>query len=183
MFQGLKALRQRNWHQVPFDLGELKAVVLSHAHLDHSGYLPRLVRQGFRRPIHCTAATADLLGAMLLDSAALMEEEAERANRYGYSRHHPALPLYQREDAQATIALLRPHPYRSSFAAADGVRAQFRPAGHILGSATVEVRTGGRPSTRLVFSGDLGRWDRPILHDPELVTRGDLLLLESTYGD
>ncbi|HEX9581936.1 MAG TPA: MBL fold metallo-hydrolase, partial [Gemmatimonadales bacterium] len=183
MFQGLKSQRERNWATPPFDPRTLDAVVLSHAHLDHSGLLPRIVRQGYGRPIHCTAATADLLGVMLLDSAELMEEETERANRYGYSRHKPALPLFDRTDVEATLKLLRPHRYGVAFPVAEGARALFRPAGHILGSATVELRLGGRRPKRVVFSGDLGRWNRPILHDPAPVTKADVLLLESTYGD
>jgi metallo-beta-lactamase family protein len=119
---------------------------------------------------------------MLLDSAELMEEEAERANRYGYSRHKPALPLYTGADAEATFKLLRTHRYGAVFSVAEGVRAVFRHAGHILGSATVELRT-GRPPKRVVFSGDLGRWGRPIIHDPDRVGEADILLLESTYGN
>lgn len=182
LFQGLKALRLRNWQAPPFDPATIDAVVLSHAHLDHSGYLPLLVRRGFRGPIHCTAGTADLLPVLLLDAAHLQEEEAQRANRYDYSKHHPALPLYSAADAQAAVALTVAHPYGSRFAVVEGLSALFRRAGHILGSATVDVEVGPRPS-RLVFSGDLGRWQRPILRDPELVRDADVLLIESTYGD
>lgn len=184
LFQGLKALRERNWAPPPFDVRNLDAVVLSHAHLDHAGYLPVMVRQGYRGPIFCTSATADLLAVMLPDSAALMEEEAERANYFRYSKHAPALPLYTRDDAQTTLKLLNRQRYHRAFTAADGVEALLRPAGHILGSATVELRLNdSRATRRLVFSGDLGRWDRPILHDPAAVPHADLLVMESTYGD
>ena len=183
LFQGLKALRQRNWDDPPFDPRSLDAVVLSHAHLDHSGYLPVIVRRGFRGRIHCTAATADLLPVMLLDSAELMEEEARRANRHGYSKHKPALPLYSRQDVEATLKLLRRHRYGAAFPVTANVRALFRTSGHILGAATVELRLGGRRPSTLVFSGDLGRWGRPILRDPAMIPQADLLILESTYGD
>jgi metallo-beta-lactamase family protein len=180
LFQGLPELRHRNWSPPGFDPARLTAVVLSHAHVDHSGYLPVLVRKGFRGPVFCTPGTADLLRVLLLDAAKLQEEEAAAANRYGYSRHHPALPLYTTEDAERVLALAAPRRYGEPFQVADGVETLFRRAGHILGSATVELRLRG---TRLVFSGDLGRWDRPILRDPEPVPEADVLLVESTYGD
>jgi metallo-beta-lactamase family protein len=180
LFQGLKDLRLRNWAPPSFDAPGLAAVVLSHVHIDHSGYLPMLARLGFAGPIFCTPATADLLPILLLDAAKLQEEEAATANRYGYSKHHPALPLYTTEDAERAVALAVPCRYGESFRIADGVAATFHRAGHILGAATVELRL---PATRLVFSGDLGRWDRPILRDPELVGEADVVLVESTYGD
>lgn len=183
LFQGLKDLRQRNWRPAAFNAAEIEAVVLSHAHLDHSGYLPLLTRNGFSGPILCTPGTEALLRVLLLDAAHLQEEEAERANRYGYSKHKPALPLYTTADADAALRLTRPQPYGESFAVTSGVSALFRRAGHILGSATVELRLGNQNRTRLVFSGDLGRWCRPILRDPELVPEADVLLVESTYGD
>ncbi|NOK18402.1 MBL fold metallo-hydrolase RNA specificity domain-containing protein [Corallococcus carmarthensis] len=184
LFQGLKGLRLRNWEPPPFDPVTLDAVVLSHAHLDHSGALPLLVRGGFAGPIHCTPGTADLLEPLLLDSAHLQEEDAERANRHGYSRHQPALPLYTVEDARRVLALLRTHPYGTPFAPCEGLEVTFRRAGHILGSATVDVAWGrGDAARHLVYSGDLGRPGRPILRDPEAVPGADVLLLESTYGD
>lgn len=182
LFQGLKLLRQRNWEPPAFDAARLDALVLSHAHLDHSGWLPVLVRAGFRGPIHCTSGTADLVAIVLRDAARIQEDDAARANRYGYSKHHPALPLYTREDAERTLELLQPHAYGQAAEIAGGARVVFRRAGHILGSATVQLDL-EEPATRLVFSGDLGRWDRPILRDPQLVPDADVLLLESTYGD
>jgi metallo-beta-lactamase family protein len=183
LFQGLKALRLRNWEEPPLPLDELGAIVLSHAHIDHSGYLPLLVRHGFSGPVFCTPGTASLLRVLLPDSAQLQEEDAERANRRGYSKHHPALPLYTAEDAEAALKLLEIHPYAEAFEVLPGTQALLRRAGHILGSATVELQIGGPQPLTLVFSGDLGRWRRPILRDPELVPRADVLLVESTYGD
>lgn len=181
LFQGLKELRLRNWAAPMFDPRELESVVLSHGHLDHSGYLPLLVKHGFRGPIHCTSGTAELLGVVLRDSARLQEEDAARANRYRYSRHDPAFPLYTQEDAEHALGLVHPHGYGERFSAGVQAAALFRRAGHILGSATVELELPG--PRRLVFSGDLGRWGRPILRDPELVEEADWLLVESTYGD
>jgi len=158
-------------------------VVLSHGHLDHSGYLPLLVKHGFRGRVHCTPGTADLLGIVLRDSARLQVEDAERANRHGYSKHHPALPLYTEDDVQDALRLVRAHGYGDGFGVGSAVRGLFRRAGHILGAATVELSLGSSDPVTLVFSGDLGRWGRPILRDPELVPRADVLLLESTYGD
>ena len=183
VFQGLKDLRLRNWNDPRFDPERVDAVVLSHAHIDHSGYLPVLARRGFRGPVHCTAATADLLGILLRDSAYLQEEQAEHANRHGYSRHEPALPLFTMEDAEAALELVQPHAYQRDFEVADGMTACLRTAGHILGSATVQLDIDGKQPRRLVFSGDLGRWDRPILRDPEPVRKADCLLMESTYGN
>lgn len=183
LFQGLGALRRRNWDAPPFDPASLDAVVLSHAHLDHSGYLPALVRHGFRGPVYCTRGTADLLPIVLGDSAHLQEEEAARANRHGYSKHRPALPLYTREDVARALEQVVPWNYGKVVVVAQGVRAIFRRAGHILGSATVELGFDDRGAGRLVFSGDLGRTGRPILRDPDVVEEADVLMVESTYGD
>ena len=181
LFQGLKALRLRNWEPPPLDPATLDAVVLSHAHIDHSGYLPLLVRHGYRGPVYCTPATRDLLEVMLLDAAHIQEEDAERANRHHYSKHSPAKPLYETADAEAALRLLEMRSYGTPFpVGASAATALFRRAGHILGSATVELAVADR---RVVFSGDLGRWQRPILRDPELVPEADVLLVESTYGD
>lgn len=180
LFQGLKQLRQRNWSEPPFEPRSLDAVVLSHAHIDHSGYLPLLARLGYRGPVYCTHSTADLLSILLPDSAYLQEKQAAHANYMGYTRHKPALPLYTQEDAAAALELLQPQPFGQDVPIADDIAITFRTAGHILGSATVDLGLGER---RLVFSGDLGRWDRPILRDPRSVSEADVLLLESTYGN
>jgi len=180
LFQGLKPLRLRNWEPRLADPRHLDAVVLSHAHIDHSGYLPLLARQGFRGPIYCTSGTADLLGVVLPDAARLQEADAERANRHQYSKHSPALPLYTEQDAQAALPLVQPCEYDQSLQVAEPLTALFRRAGHILGSATIELNGAG---ARLVYSGDLGRYDRPILPDPDPVPAADVLVLESTYGD
>ncbi|MBU6283267.1 MBL fold metallo-hydrolase [bacterium] len=185
LFQGLKALRERNWRKFPFDPASLDAVVLSHAHIDHSGALPLLVREGFRGKIHCTAGTAELLEPMLLDAAHLQEEEARFANKHRTSKHAPALPLYVGKDAERALSRLAPHGYADEFSPAPGVRTIYRRASHILGSATVSLAWGrGGDERRLLFSGDLGRYGRPILRDPDPVEeRPDVLLVESTYGD
>jgi metallo-beta-lactamase family protein len=183
LFQGRKPLRERNWTDLPFDARAVDAVVLSHAHLDHSGYLPVLARHGFSGPIHCSPGTADLLGLVLKDAAHLEEEDAARANRNGYTRHRPALPLFERADVERALALVVQHPYGDRFSATRGIEVRLRRAGHILGSAIVEAELGGGQTVRVGFSGDLGRWNRPILRPPELVKAADVLLLESTYGD
>jgi metallo-beta-lactamase family protein len=180
MFQGLRALRARNWEPPPVEPATLDAVLLSHAHLDHSGYLPRLVRDGFAGPIYCSAGTADLLRVMLPDAARLQEEEAEFRNRAGATQHRPALPLFTTDDAERALGRLRPVAFGERFAPAAGVDARFIPSGHILGASIVEVRLGGRT---LVYSGDLGRYAVPVMRDPEPVESADILLVESTYGD
>ena len=180
LFQGLKELRERNWGERIPDVRGVDAVVLSHAHIDHSGYLPLLARQGFRGSVYCTSGTADLLKVVLPDAAHLQEEEAERANRHGASKHTPALPLYTPRDAEVALGLVQGRAYGEPFPVVGGCNVTLRRAGHILGSATVDLLIDG--GTRLVFSGDLGRYDRPILRDPEPVAEADVLLLESTYG-
>jgi metallo-beta-lactamase family protein len=184
LFQGLKELRQRNWAPVPIDLERLRAVILTHAHIDHSGYLPRLVSKGYKGPVFATPATCDLLGVMLPDAAYLQEEEARYANRKGYSRHTPALPLYRVEDAELSLTLLRPTRIGESVEVAEGVFLEFGRVGHILGagSARLSFKSNGHVRT-LVDSGDLGRYDRPILKDPEPAGGADWLLIESTYGN
>jgi metallo-beta-lactamase family protein len=180
LFQGLKELRRRNWAAPPVDPRTLGAVILSHAHIDHSGYLPRLCRDGFTGPIHCTPGTSDLLQVMLPDAAHLQEEEAAFANRHRTSKHDPALPLYTIEDAERALAQVTRVDFGQAFTATRGVEARFTPSGHILGASLVTCEIGGR---RLVFSGDLGRYDVPIMVDPEPVAEADVLLVESTYGN
>jgi len=180
IFQGAPELRARNWAGPPVDPRALAAVVLSHAHIDHSGYLPRLVREGFSGPIFCSSGTADLLRIMLPDAARLQEEEAEYRNRRGISRHRPALPLFTANDAERALGLLRPVEFARPFQPARGVGVSFGPSGHILGASIVEVAVAGR---RLVYSGDLGRYGVPVMRDPVPVDGADTLLVESTYGN
>ena len=184
LFQGLKELRQRNWAPLPINLSRLCAVVLTHAHIDHSGYLPRIVSKGYKGPVFATPGTCDLLGVMLPDAAYLQEEEARYANRKGFSRHAPALPLYTIEDAEQALKLLRPTRVDESVEVARGIFLDFGRVGHILGagSARLSFEVNGQKRT-LVDSGDLGRYDRPILKDPEPAGNADWLLIESTYGN
>lgn len=180
LFQGYKQLRLHNRDPFPLPIGELDAIVLTHAHLDHSGYLPVLVRSGYRGPVYATPATCELLKILLLDSARLQEEEAEFANRHKFSKHHPALPLYTEKDAERALKLLRPLELHHEVKIVTDFSVQFRCAGHILGAATLEVKAGGVTS---VFSGDLGRPDDPLMFPPETIEHADYLLVESTYGD
>ena len=184
LFQGLKELRQRNWAPLPIDLARLRSVILTHAHIDHSGYLPRVVAKGFRGPVYATPGTCDLLRVMLPDAAHLQEEEARYANYKGYSKHSPALPLYTIEDAEATLKLLRPVRVGEQIEIANGVMLDFGRVGHILGagSARFAFEVNGEQKV-LLDSGDLGRYDRPILKDPEPGVAADWLLIESTYGN
>lgn len=179
LFQGKKELRLLNWRELPVPASSIDAVVLTHAHLDHSGYLPRLVRDGFRGPIFATPATIDVARLILLDSAFLQEKDADLANRHGFSRHHPALPLYTKADAQLAIDAFRSVQFHER-REIGGASLLFRRAGHILGAATAEVTIGG---VRIVFSGDLGRFDDAMMPDPEPVPAADFLVVESTYGD
>lgn len=180
LFQGLKHLRERNWESLAVPPESIDAVVLTHAHLDHSGYLPKLVREGFRGTAHCTAATADLCNILLKDSAQIAEKDAAYANRKGFSKHTPALPLYTTRDAERALKHLKPIPFDSEFEIARDVGLKFRRAGHILGAATAELRVG---AATIVFSGDLGRYDDPVMPDPVSVAHADYIVVESTYGD
>ena len=183
-----RELLGRNWQDFQFSPRSLQAVLLTHAHLDHSGLLPKLVRDGFRSKIYCTDATAEIARIMLLDSAKLQEEDAQtkrkRHEKEGRRGPYPETPLYTTEDAQAVFPLLSPVKYGESVPVTSGVEAVFRDAGHVLGSAMIEVRVNVDGSKRtLVFSGDVGRWDRPILSDPTLFSHADYIVMESTYGD
>ena len=180
LFQGLKELRERNWQDLPIAARDIDAIILTHAHLDHCGYLPRLVAQGFRGRVFCTAGTKDLCAIVLPDSGRIQEEDAEQANRHGYSKHKPALPLYTESDALHAVTLLQPVGYERAMPVADGIEVDFINAGHLLGSAYARVRTGGQT---ILFGGDLGRFDRPVLPDPTMVEQADYVLVESTYGN
>jgi len=184
LFQGLKKLRQRNWDPLPFDPGSVDQVLLTHGHIDHTGYLPRLVHDGFRGKVRCTKATGDLLNILLRDSAKIQEEDARYANKKGYSKHDPALPLYTAEDAETALQLVRSVFYGDWIECKGNVRARYHNAGHILGAANLELRVkNGRDETSIVFSGDVGRYDVPLHSDPSPRPVSDILVLESTYGD
>jgi metallo-beta-lactamase family protein len=169
LFQGEKRLRQRNWEPLGVPPASVAAVVLTHAHIDHSGWLPRLVREGFSGPIHATPATIDLLDLLLYDSAKCQAEDAAYANRKGYSRHQPALPLYEERDVTRTLELVRPVDRGEWFEPAAGIRCRYHDAGHMLGSGFVEVEAaadgGSDHPIRILFSGDVGRYDAPLYHD------------------
>jgi metallo-beta-lactamase family protein len=180
MFQGLKQHRLRNWAPAPFDVQALDAIVLTHAHLDHSGWLPRIVREGYRGPIYCTEGTAALLGILLHDAAHLQMEAAKRANRRRYTRHRPAEALYTTEDADRALALVQPIAYEQAVSLGDDVEVSFLQAGHILGAASVLLSHADR---RVLFSGDLGRPHDLLMKAPHPLPAADLLVLESTYGN
>lgn len=187
LFQGVKKLRRRNWRSLPVDPSRIDAVVLTHAHIDHTGYLPRFVDQGFDGPVYCTEATRDLLEILLPDAGYLQEEQAKYANREGFSKHDPAEPLYTREDAERSLDFLEVVPFSETgnhssdpVDLGGGIQCRFTPAGHILGASWVAFDIGGR---RLVFSGDVGRPDDPVMRPPRPIRRADYLVLESTYGD
>lgn len=183
LFQGLKELRRRNWEALPIDAERLTSVVLTHAHLDHSGYLPRLASDGFRGRVFCTAGTAELCRLVLPDAGRIQEEDARAANRGGYTRHSPALPLFTEPDAYRALSLFQPVGYNRPLPAAPGVEVEFVNAGHLLGSAYARITVNRSHPCRLLFSGDLGRYDRPVLPDPSPIEPTDVLLVESTYGD
>ena len=182
LFQGVKELRERNWRPLPVDPAAIDAVVLTHAHLDHTGYLPRLVAAGYRGRIYCTPGTADLCRVSLPDAGRLQEEDARQANRHGYTKHDPALPLFTEADAFRVLSMLQPVGFNRPLQAAPGVDVEFINAGHLLGSAFARISLKGYAQRPLLFGGDLGRYDRPILPDPTPVTSAHVLLLESTYG-
>lgn len=180
LFQGLKALRLRNWQPPGFDCKSIDAVILSHAHLDHSGWLPLLVKSGFSGPIYATEATRDLAEVLLIDSGHLQEEDAQFANRHGFSKHNPALPLYTEEDARTAVAQFQIVQWQVPFDIGGGMTAtQFR-AGHMLGASILRVTDG---KSTLVFTGDLGRPNDQLLPDPEVLHEANLIMCESTYGD
>src|SRR6478736_8204877 len=183
LFQGLKELRQRNWSPLPIPPDTIDAVVLTHAHIDHTGWLPRLVAQGFKGPVYCTGGTADLCQLVLPDAAHIQEEDAKFANSRGYSKHQPALPLYTGEDAAEALSRLQPSPFGKKVGVGKGIEVEFINAGHLLGSSYVLVTRTDKSGGRVLFGGDLGRYNRPILPDPSPAVEADVLLVESTYGD
>jgi len=180
LFQGLKNLREMNWTPLPLKPSSIDAVVLTHAHLDHSGYLPKLVREGFRGSIFATEATREVADLILKDSGYLQEKDAEYANLKGFSKHKPALPLYGVHDAECALEHFSSVPFGTPLQLPGGATLVLRHAGHILGSATADIEWGGK---HIVFSGDLGRYNDPVMHDPEPVLKADYIVIESTYGD
>ena len=183
LFQGGRKMEAKNWEPLPFNPDTLDAILLTHAHIDHVGYLPRLAAQGFQGPVFATKATCALLELVLPDAARLQEHDAAYANKRGYSRHRPALPLYTADDADRALGLLRHVEFHQALSL-DGLEVTWRPAGHMLGSASLECNLGAESSRRrLVFSGDLGRYNSEVMKPPEAVERGDIVAIESTYGD
>jgi metallo-beta-lactamase family protein len=184
LFQGLKALRDLNWAPTPFDVNSLDAIVLTHAHLDHVGNLPRVVKQGFKRKVHATPATRELAEIILLDAAKCQEQDSEYANRKGFSKHQPALPLYDGRDVQKTMKLFETQPRDEWFCPAGAIWMRYHDAGHLLGSAMIEVEIRDQtPPLRILFSGDVGRYQGPLYYDPSPPPACDYLVCESTYGD
>jgi metallo-beta-lactamase family protein len=180
LYQGLRELRRRNWAPFPVDPASVDAVVVTHAHLDHCGYLPALARHGFDGPVVCTADTAALAAIVLRDSAHLQEEDAAYAHATGYSKHAPPLPLYTRDDAELAISQLRPVAFGEEVALTPTMSVTLRPAGHVLGSATAQLHVGGRS---VLFTGDLGRPSHPLLRPPAPPPAADVVVTESTYGN
>ncbi|AEB85709.1 MULTISPECIES: MBL fold metallo-hydrolase [Comamonadaceae] len=180
LFQGYKQLRLRNWAPLPVPAADIDAIVLTHAHIDHSGYLPLLARQGFKGKVYCSEATFDLCRILLPDSGHLQEEEAEYANRHSFSKHKPALPLYTREDAERCLKLFAPRPFGTTWSPANGLHARLDRSGHMLGSAFVRIDDGKRS---ILFSGDIGRPNDLVLAAPTRLPGADYAVVESTYGD
>lgn len=180
LFQGYKQLRLRNWSAPPFEIGKVDAVLLTHAHIDHSGYLPRLFRLGYDGPVFCSPGTFELCRLLLPDSGHLHEEDARYANRHGYSKHRPALPLYTLADAEDCLALFRTVKPDARFEPASGFKAWLRSAGHILGATFIRVECAG---VSITFSGDLGRPHDALMNAPATPAQTDYLVVESTYGD
>lgn len=180
LFQGYKQLRLKNRQALPFTPSDLEAVILTHAHLDHSGYLPLLVRDGYRKPVISTALTRDLCEILLPDAGRIQEADARQANRGGYTRHHPAEPLYTERDALRALRFFETKAFGEEHVLGSGVRMRFLEAGHIPGAAILQLEAGGR---KITFSGDLGRFNSPLMRPPQYVAEADYLLVESTYGN
>jgi metallo-beta-lactamase family protein len=180
LYQGIKNLRLRNWEPLPFNVADLDAVVLSHAHIDHSGYLPAMYRQGYRGPIYCSRATLALCRVLLPDAGYLQEEDARYANRKKFSRHDPAEPLFTEQDAERVLRQFHPIDLDETVEVAKGIDVSLRPVGHILGACSVRVGDGRR---HVLFSGDVGRFHDEIMRAPEPPPAADYIVVESTYGD
>lgn len=180
LFQGLKELRLRNWAKFPVSIQNIDAIVLTHAHIDHTGYLPLLVKNGYNRAIYTTAGTKELCEILLPDSGHLQEEEANYANRHNYSKHHPALPLYTKEDALKVMKYMKVRPYNAPFTPLENIHTTFLPAGHIIGASMVKFQYKGKS---LTFMGDLGRPNDLIMKPPVFLNETDFLVIESTYGN
>jgi metallo-beta-lactamase family protein len=180
LFQGLKQLRQRNWEPLPIAASKIDQVILTHGHIDHSGYLPRLRKDGFNGPIYCTTSTAELLNLLLPDCGHLQEEDARYAARKGFSKHAPPLPLFTVEDAQNVLPLLRKVDFEGKGGAGGGLHFRYHSTGHILGAGSLEVEIDG---IRLWFSGDLGRYNDEVMSAPQSAGEADYIFVESTYGD
>ena len=180
LFQGYKQLRLRNWSPLPVAPDQIDAVVLTHAHLDHSGYIPLLVKEGFQGRIHATPGTLDLCRILLPDSGHIQEEDAAFANRHGFSKHAPALPLYTRQDALDSLPYFHAESPDQWFEPIRGWKARYLRAGHILGAASLLLEVAGR---RILFSGDLGRPDDVLMNPPKPPPQADTVLIESTYGN
>ncbi len=184
LFQGLKELRERNWAPLPFAPSSVDAVVLTHAHVDHVGYLPRFVRDGYCKPVYCTPATVELARLILQDCAKNQEDDTDYANQKGFSKHTPALPLYDAKDVDHALMLLKPVPYNVWFNPAGTVWTRYHEDGHLLGAAMIETEIrAATPPQRILFSGDVGRYHAPLYHDPTPPPACDYLICESTYGD
>jgi metallo-beta-lactamase family protein len=184
LFQGLKELRERNWTSLPFPPATVKSVVLTHAHLDHVGYLPRFVKDGFAGPTYCTPPTEDIAELVLLDSAKIQEEDAAYANRKGFSKHKPALPLYTKDDARRALKRLRTVRRGEWFCPAEPFWCRYHDVGHLLGASMIELEVRNSPDPlRILFSGDIGRYDAPLYFDPDNPPSCDYLICESTYGN
>lgn len=180
LFQGLKELRLKNWDTLPTQVDLIKAVLLTHAHIDHSGYLPLLAKNGFNGPIYASAATKALCSILLPDSGHIHEEDAKRANRYGYTKHHPALPLYTEDDAKHVLKQIHAVKWGKPYAITPNINASWHHAGHILGASFVVCQSEG---TRILFSGDLGRFHDPVMDAPAGIQQAEYIVVESTYGD
>lgn len=181
LFQGRKDLRLRNWEKLPLEAREIDALLLTHAHIDHSGYVPRLIRDGFDGPVYCSPATRDLCAILLPDSGFLQEEDANAANKYGYTRHSPALPLYTEEEAAESLKKFKPVAMGAPYELGDELSFTLHRAGHILGASFIHLR--GGDGTNILFSGDIGRLENPVMKSPARIQDADYLVLESTYGD